>query len=398
MEITQPKTSRIDVADVLRGIAVFGIILLHCIEHFNFYSFPDTTNQGALLNFTDRAVWDGLFFVFAGKAYAIFALLFGFSFYIQQRNQQLRGKDFRLRFCWRLVLLFIIGNINAVFFTGEVLVLYSIVGFILPLTCRMSDKSAFILASILLVQPLHIIYAAISVFNPEFMVPAFETGALWRAANEMQANGGFLEMAATNLWEGQLASLAWAWDNARFFQSAALFIFGMLVGRRGLMLKENLNFWYKAIAIGALCFFPLYGLSGMMTSDFFSNQQTIIALKLILSSLSKFAFMVILLSGIIIAYYNLPKMRSMFEQFIPYGRMSLTNYLTQSIIGAFIFYNWGLGLYDELGITYSFLVGIGLFILQFYFCRLWMNKFKQGPFEYAWKRATWLGSKRTRIN
>lgn len=390
MEIIQPKTSRIDVADVLRGIAVFGIILLHCIEHFNFYSFPDTTNQGAFLNFTDRAVWDGLFFVFAGKAYAIFALLFGFSFYIQQRNQQLRGKDFRLRFCWRLVLLFIIGNINALFFTGEVLVLYSIVGFILPLTCRMSDKSAFILASILLVQPLHIIYAVISVFSPEFVVPAFETGALWRAANEMQANGNFLEMAATNLWEGQLASLAWAWDNARFFQSAALFIFGMLVGRRGLMLRENLNFWYKAIAIAALCFFPLYGLTGMMTSDFFSNQQTIIALKLILSSLSKFAFMVVLLSGIIIAYYNLKRVRGVLNKFIPYGRMSLTNYLVQSVVGAFIFYNWGLGLYDELGITYSFLVGVGLFILQFYFCRLWMRRFRQGPFEYVWKRATWV--------
>ena len=115
--------ARVDVADVLRGLAVMGIIILHSIEHFNFYSFPDTAGQSAWLNFSDKAIWSGLFFMFGVKAYAIFALLFGFSFFIQDDNQRLRGNDFRLRFCWRLILLFLIGNINASFFTAEVLVL-----------------------------------------------------------------------------------------------------------------------------------------------------------------------------------------------------------------------------------------------------------------------------------
>lgn len=101
--------ARVDAADVLRGLAVMGIIILHSIEHFNFYSFPDTAGQSAWLNFSDKAIWNGLFFMFGGKAYAIFALLFGFSFFIQDDNQRLRGNDFRLRFCWRLILLFLIG-------------------------------------------------------------------------------------------------------------------------------------------------------------------------------------------------------------------------------------------------------------------------------------------------
>ena len=79
--------ARVDVADVLRGLAVMGIIILHSIEHFNFYSFPDTAGQSAWLNFSDKAIWNGLFFMFGGKAYAIFALLFGFSFFIQDDNQ-----------------------------------------------------------------------------------------------------------------------------------------------------------------------------------------------------------------------------------------------------------------------------------------------------------------------
>lgn len=124
--VTSPvkRHARVDVADVLRGLSVLGIILLHSIEHFNFYSFPDTSSQSAFLNFTDKAIWNGLFFLLGGKAYAIFAMLFGFSFFIQDDNQRMKGNDFRKRFCWRLLLLFIIGNINAMFFyrrdTGDV--------------------------------------------------------------------------------------------------------------------------------------------------------------------------------------------------------------------------------------------------------------------------------------
>ena len=147
---TTPPTrrhARIDVADVLRGLSVLAIVLIHSIEHFNFYRFPDTAGQPAWLNFLDSAIWDSTFFMISGKAYAVFALLFGFSFFIQDDNQRLKGNDFRLRFCWRLLLLFAIGNINAMFFTGEILVMYSLVGFVLVLTCRFSTKTCLLYTS-----------------------------------------------------------------------------------------------------------------------------------------------------------------------------------------------------------------------------------------------------------
>ena len=75
---------------------------------------------------------------------------------------------------------------------------------------------------------------------------------------------------------------------------------------------------------------------------------------------------------------------------IPYGRMSLTNYITQSIIGSMLFYNWGFGLHDKLGITASVLVGALIFVVQLSFCRWWMRRHSHGPMEYLWKRATWL--------
>lgn len=388
MEQPTGKHARVEVADVLRGLAVMGIILLHSIEHFNFYSFPDTTGQSTWLTFTDKAVWDGLFFLLGGKAYAVFALLFGFSYFIQYDNQRMRGHDFRLRFCWRLILLFLIGNLNAMFFTAEVLVLYSLVGFILPLACKMKDKWIFVLACILLIQPLPLYYTLRACFDPAFVTPALPTGDLWGATFEVQSHGTFWETVRVNLWEGQLASLAWAWDNGRVFQTAALFLLGFLAGKRGLFLKENLKIWNKVLCGSLLAFFPLYGL-GNMLPGFIDNPSIRTPLLLIISSLYKFAFMLLLVSAILFAYYR-TRLQRRLAQIVPYGRMSLTNYITQSIFGSLLFYNWGFGLHDDLGITASFLTGILLFILQFSFCRWWMAHHSHGPMEYLWKRATWL--------
>lgn len=388
MEQPTGKHARVEVADVLRGLAVMGIILLHSIEHFNFYSFPDTTGQSAWLTFTDKAVWDGLFFLLGGKAYAVFALLFGFSYFIQYDNQRMRGHDFRLRFCWRLILLFLIGNLNAMFFTAEVLVLYSLVGFILPLACKMKDKWIFVLACILLIQPLPLYYTLRACFDPAFVTPALPTGDLWGATFEVQSHGTFWETVRVNLWEGQLASLAWAWDNGRVFQTAALFLLGFLAGKRGLFLKENLKIWNKVLCGSLLAFFPLYGL-GNMLPGFIDTPSIRTPLLLIISSLYKFAFMLLLVSAILFAYYR-TRLQRRLAQIVPYGRMSLTNYIIQSIFGSLLFYNWGFGLHDDLGITASFLTGILLFILQFSFCRWWMAHHSHGPMEYLWKRATWL--------
>lgn len=379
---------RVDVADVLRALAVMGIVVLHCIEHFNFYSFPDTSQQGAFLNFMDKAVWDGLFFMFGGKAYAVFALLFGFSFFIMDDNQRLRGNDFRLRFCWRLVLLFLFGQINAAFFTAEVLVLYALVGFILPLTCRMKDKHVLILACLFLLQPLALIYSLCAAIDPTFITPKVPTSSFWAACRVMQSGGSFLETVKVNLWEGQLASLAWAWDNARVFQTAALFLFGMLIGRRRLFLQENLKVWNKLFCAAILAFFPLYGISNMLPR-FVENKSLLAPLSLAVTSWSNFAFMVMLVSGVIFAFYR-TRLQSKLMKITPYGKMSLTNYITQSMIGSLLFYNWGFSLHDDLTITASAAVGVIILILQFNFCCWWMKHHSHGPLEYLWKRATWL--------
>ena len=96
MKPVYEKTPRIEVVDALRGFAVMAIILVHCIEHFHYMYYP--TDSPSWLNALDRGVGNTVFCLFAGKAYAIFALLFGFTFYIQTNNQKKKGKDFGYRF------------------------------------------------------------------------------------------------------------------------------------------------------------------------------------------------------------------------------------------------------------------------------------------------------------
>lgn len=381
------RHARVDVADVLRGFAVLAIILLHAIEHFNFYQFPDTSTQPDWLNFCDKAIWNGLFFLFGGKAYAIFATLFGFSFFIQHDNQRMRGNDFRLRFCWRLLLLFIIGQLNAAFFTGEVLVLYALVGFILPLVCRFSTRTLIWLAAIFVLQPICIYQIIRAVLDPSYTISEIDYGPYWQAANVAQDSGDFWQTVKVNLWEGQIFSLAWAWNAGRVFQTAGLFIFGMLIGRSGWFLRKNLNMWGRILAWALIGFFPMYGLDNMI-GDYISNPNILGPLRTIVSSLHKLCFMLILMSGIIYAYYCTDKFSRLLSRLIPYGRMSMTNYVTQGILGSFIYYNWGLHL--QLGITGSELLGIAIFLVQYALCCLWINHHNHGPLEWLWKKATWL--------
>ena len=73
----------------------------------------------------------------------------------------------------------------------------------------------------------------------------------------------FWEMVKSNLWDGQLYSLLWAWSYGRFFQTSALFMLGMLLGRKVLFvdLEKHRTFWTRTFVIGVVCFIPLYYLS-----------------------------------------------------------------------------------------------------------------------------------------
>ena len=108
--------------------------------------------------------------------------------------------------------------------------------------------------------------------------------------------------------------------------------------------------------------------------------------------LYNFVFMGILVSLFILAWYGRGNGYRFQRSIIAYGRMSLTNYITQSIIGVAVYYNFGLGLWDSVGPALSVLIGLAIFMAQLMFSRYWLGRHKQGPLEYLWKRGTWIGA------
>ncbi|WP_281299133.1 DUF418 domain-containing protein [Flavobacterium limnophilum] len=382
------KTPRVEVVDALRGFAIMSIMFLHNIEHFDYYYFPEALPEW--MKVMDKIIWEILFFLFGGKSYAIFALLFGFSFYIQNDNQEKKGNDFRLRFLWRLLLLLGFGILNTVFYEGDILVLYAVLGVVLILVCKWNDKAVFITALILMLQPLEWSKYFYMLLHPDYVpMPNLSEHYFGMMGDYLKSNS-FMDYAVGNLTIGRWASIFWSWENGRFFQAPALFMFGLLLGRKKLFIAsvESNLFWKKALQY-AIVFFILSFTFKTFLPELIERKTLMNSLSVIVTSWSNLAFMIVLVSTFILLYRK-ESVCNLLSKLIPFGKMSLTNYILQSIVGCFIYYRYGLGLVEYTGATYSLLIGIGLFILQLFFCKWWLAKYKQGPLEYIWHKATWI--------
>ena len=97
-----------------------------------------------------------------------------------------------------------------------------------------------------------------------------------------------------------------------------------------------------------------------------------------------------IVSAIVSAWYAFEGVRRVLHHLCIFGRMSLTNYLLQSIIGCFIFCGYGLACYHRLGITYAVLVGLSMVIVQYLFARYWFASHPRGPLEGLWRKLTWI--------
>ena len=222
------KSSRIEVVDALRGFAVMAILLVHNLEHFIFPVYPE--NSPGWLNVLDQGVLNSIFALFAGKAYAIFALLFGFTFYMQSNNQKKQGKDFGYRFLWRLALLGVFATWNAAFFpAGDVLLLFVVVGVVLFLTRSWSDRAIGVAAVVLLLQPVEWYHYIANLINPAHRLPDLKVAEMYGEVADYTKAGNWRDFLLGNVTLGQKASFLWAVNAGRFVQTAGLSIIGAFI-------------------------------------------------------------------------------------------------------------------------------------------------------------------------
>lgn len=386
MKAKSALSQRIVVVDVLRGFAIMAIMLLHNIERFNLYIFP---GGFAAMSATDRGVWDTLFFLFGGKTYSIFALLFGFTFYIQYTKQKERGQDFGGRFLWRLLLLGCFATLNAAFFPGEVLMLYAVVGVVLFLVRKWNNKMILILGIFFLLQPVELFYFFRQLADSTWELPQQINRGMHASVRAYLEAGTISALVKGNTTIGQAWSMMWAIENGRFLQTAGLFLMGLLIGRLGWFadLVKHKRTWLVVLltAIAGSTVFYFLRTEYFMDHEFVYRRSIGVAIDM----WWKVSFTFIWVSVFAILYKTV-SFQKLMTPFKAYGKMSLTNYVSQSIIGSVLYFPFAFNLAAKIGVTASLGLGAVLFVVQLFFCNWWIEKYKQGPLEKLWHMLTWI--------
>ncbi len=386
------KSPRIDVVDALRGFALMVIFLIHCISHFAF--FPANSNSDISyyypdwFNMLDKVVNSILFFLFSGKAYAIFAMLFGFTFHLQYANQQKKGeKDFGPRFLWRLSILAVFAVIKSVFFpAGDILLLYAILGVFLFIVRKWSDKAVFMVAIFFLLQPTNWI---LSIVNPHTI-----SGVTTEGVTSGIMGIDFPEYIRRNITDIKMAFNWWI-ESGRFSQSAGLFMVGLLIGRKQLFVtsEANIRFWNKILVIFLvlLVFLRLLKIGAGAVNPIPLFQQTVFD---VLHLWQNFILTIIWVALFYLLYQK-ETFRKWTSDLRVYGKMGLTNYVFQSVLAAFIYVPivW-YSLTPYCSVITDLIIGFMLFLLQVQLSKWWLEKHKQGPLESLWHKLTWLRSDR----
>lgn len=385
-----PK-KRINSIDVLRGFALIGIMLLHCMERFDLTLAPVV--ESPFWQAIDTAVYDSLYFLFSGKSYAMFSLLFGLSFFMQMESQAAKGVDFRGRFLWRLALLFLLGYINGLVYMGEFFMVYAVLGvFLIPLY-KVPTRWLLVLCVLLFLQiPAVISFVSLlsdNVANEPTAAAAYMDRLFERAA-DVFINGSLMDVLSFNTFDGQSAKCLWVFNNFRYLQLLGLFIAGMLIGRQGIHKSEEkmvkysrlflpycLAFWAVFYAVAFLL--PVWGVDGFALRV----GQTLF------KTYGNLGQMMVYFCGFTLLYYRY-KGQKVLDRIAPVGRMSVTNYMAQSIVGVSLFYGFGGNFAVEFNYLQSFLLGAAFCVIQIAYSNWWIKRFYYGPMEWLWRSLTWF--------
>jgi uncharacterized protein len=385
------NNNRVVLVDFLRGFALMGIVLIHCVEHFDFFAKPET--YFLFSSQTDGIVMNTVFLLISGKAYSIFALMFGFSFFIQMNRQENKGVDFRGRFLWRLTLLLTMGFIHSLLYKGDILHIYALIGFVLVALYKVNTKILLTLAILLALQIPLCINLIHSLVNPNYEYIKSIGAGLWQEADQTYANGSFWDVVQFNFWKGRLDVWGWTIYNGRYLQLLALFIVGLVIGR--LKYFENIAAYrQKALKLLGLAILVIIGLiliRNMLMAGHFNDTQKELFGTIFNSYLgvAYTAAIILILIQVYIAFSNW----AIIQNLACYGRMSLTNYVTQAVLGVIFFYGYGLAMYKYMGSTWSILYGAAFLTLQIAFSKYWLKHYKYGPLEWFWRACTFLDFK-----
>jgi uncharacterized protein len=394
-----PASNRIALIDALRGFALFGIIINHIAMSFLAGPPPPGNEQFNIHSPLDTAFNTAAFHLTFGKFFTIFSFLFGLSFAIQLANAASKERAFALRFLWRLMILFAIGFVHNMFFSGDILVIYAALGLLLLPARYLGNKLLLPLALLLVVNTPSLIQSLLQLNAPppsQAQIAANIEGgkAFAKVAQEqfsIKQSGSLLQVVQMNAIGALVMKLWFQLMTGRLWVTFGLFLLGMYAGRKKIFQHNESNqqffkrlcLWSGLTAVVSTIFAAFYGnpfggagsLLQVMGNFSFNIHQ---------ASLSAFY-----VSGIVLLYWRASNPVTL-NLLVPVGQMGLTTYLLQSVFGLLLFYGFGLGLLGKIGVAASIGLGICFFFLQILFARWWMARYPYGAVEWVWRSLTYF--------
>ena len=391
MTATSPTSERIHALDVLRGVAVPGILFANVLVFFGMFVMPPeraaalpTASRDAVALFLEKVLVDG-------KFYSVFSLLFGIGFGLQLA----RGGEAALpRFRRRLRILLTIGAIHALLlWAGDILMLYALLGFAMPWFARKSNRDLLRWTVILLAVPTALYAVALAAWS------LVATGASHTPSNsglpatilaifEAMGRGGVKDAVM-----GNLVFLAARWADlfvtVRFPKVLGMFVLGLWIVRAGLAQspshhRATLVRWSR-LGLGA-------GLPMNVLATLAFHRWPYLPASL--GSLLGVATQAVGIPMLALGYAATVGLlvvdgRRLVGLFAPVGRMALTNYLMHSALCVALSYGFGLALWWRIGASTAMAIAAAIIVLQIPLSAWWLSRFRFGPIEWIWRRLTY---------
>src|SRR5712671_1742694 len=378
---------RANVLDALRGFALLGIVVTH-MPDFSGYSFLPQAGRDALDRFgIDAQLAAFGEFIIRGKFFSLFSFLFGIGFAVQIDSAGRRGANFNRHFTRRLTALLAIGAAHACLWYGDILKDYALIGFVLLLTPRWSVSTVARAAALVLL--LRIVWPAMMwAFIPAASSPRLDTDPVgeFAASTSLFYGADPIAMVRANFGLVRLKALQMIYDG-RAITVLLMFLLGALVGRMRLyrnlhantkLLKRVLLLCAPIGVLGNAVLVPLHA----ATPEYPPSGQWV--LENSLYAIAAPAMALAYASGFALLWMR--GWERVLRVLAPAGRMALTTYVSQTLIGMFLFYGIGLNLGNKLGFAESTAVALAIFATQCFACRLWLQYFRFGPLEWIWRR------------
>jgi uncharacterized protein len=394
---TASAGERIAVVDVLRAIALLGIIITHCAQGFlaGRPPRPGFMNLSALDGFVLNL---GTLLTF-GKFFTIFSFLFGLSFALQMRSAAQRGSAFTGRFTWRLVVLALIALVHNVFYAGDILIIYAFLGLLLIPFRAVNTRVLLVVALLLIFNIPGLVLGWRGLSAPPLNADQQQVAAQMQAQGAQEAqrqfdikkSGTAAEIIRTNLTDGMEGKLAFQLRSGRLWITFGLFLLGLCAGRLEIFRDtEAHRTLFRRLIWGAGALAALTTLVAIVRP---ARVQAAASLGDLLVSLSwsvqQASLSAFYVAVVTLLYWRNP-VRGLLPGLAPVGKMGLTVYLTQTVFGVLLFYGFGLGLLGELGVASAIALGILFFVVQVVLARWWMTHFSMGPVEWLWRSLTYF--------